>query len=169
MSGKAGEGKNDADGKRRVVYDAASNTRIVYRVITPGELKNNPPCINTSASSSSSTTTTTTTTTSSSSTTATITTASATRGLGRGRGRRGRPPRTPIIQVRKPSAEETESEDVADDDSINISNMDMSKVRFTPISTLRAAIRSLRSKIAWPMTRISTLWAALRSLRSKIA
>ena len=112
----------DGEGKRRVVYDAASNTRIVYRVVTPGELKKNPSAATVSSSG---------TVASSPVSGSSVAASPSGRGVGgRGRGRRGRPPRTSFVQMqqRKPSAEESESEEVLDDDSLHVSTMDMSKV-----------------------------------------
>ena len=123
LSGTSGElGKVDGEGKRRVVYDAASNTRIVYRVVTPGELKKNPSAVTVSSSG---------TIASSPISGSSVAASPSGRGVvGRGRGRRGRPPRTSFVQMqqRKPSAEESESEEVLDDDSLHVSTMDMSKV-----------------------------------------
>lgn len=93
------DGTKTADAeKRRVVYDAASNTRIVYRVVTPGELKK--PVVTTPV------------------------VIKPTTPIQRGRGRgRGRPPRS-FNQSRKQSPEDSDSEDLADEEMA----LDMSKV-----------------------------------------
>ena len=107
-SGTDGEG-----GKRRVVYDAASNTRIVYRVVTPGELKKSPSVSTPTIVKS---------------TVSTPTAASGVRGRGRGR---GRPPRTAphFVQTRKPSHEESDSDDLGEEETSLGANIDMSKVK----------------------------------------
>ena len=110
-SGTDGEG-----GKRRVVYDAASNTRIVYRVVTPGELKKSPSVAGVTATPNTVSTVKPTTPTST----------GVTRGRGRGR---GRPPRTiAFTQTRKPSQEESDSEDVVEEETNVGTTIDMSKV-----------------------------------------
>ena len=104
-------GGGNADGKRRVVYDAASNTRIVYRVVTPGELKK--PTLPAAAYPAAS---------------------AIPPARGRGRGR-GRPPRH--LQARKAAAvttttpEVSESDDMSDADPAGThlnASADMSKV-----------------------------------------
>lgn len=134
--GKGGSGtiasSSEGDGgKRRVVYDAKSNTRIVYRVVTPGELRKTPSTAGVATTVTNTTHGTITTPIAVKSsvtlTPAVTTTPAVVRGRGRGR---GRPPgRTiPFVPKRKPaSTEESDSEDVQEDDAVSTS-IDMSKV-----------------------------------------
>ena len=46
VAGHGTDGNIEGDGKERIIYDAASNTRIVYRVMTPSELKKSSPSVN---------------------------------------------------------------------------------------------------------------------------
>ncbi len=119
-AGNVSAGTDGEGGKRRVVYDAASNTRIVYRVVTPGELKKSPAVSGGSGGSAA-------TVLKSSTISTTATAASGVRGRGRGR---GRPPRTPTVfaQARKPSPEESDSEDLGEEETSLGANIDMSKV-----------------------------------------
>ena len=133
--GKSGSGtiasSSEGDGgKRRVVFDAKSNTRIVYRVVTPGELKKTPTSV--VATTTSNTPHGTITTPVAVKSSATLTPSAMTPTVVRGRGRgRGRPPgRTiPVALKRKAaSTEESDSEDVPEDDAVSTS-IDMSKVK----------------------------------------
>lgn len=112
-------GVDGEGGKRRVVYDAASNTRIVYRVVTPGELKKTPSMAGVTSS---------TTVAAVKSTPVTPLASPVVRGRGRGR---GRPPRTIAFNQpqRKPvSPEESDSEDLGEDETSLGLTADMSKV-----------------------------------------
>ena len=95
-----------------MVYDAASNTRIVYRVVTPGELKKSPAPLQSTVNS---------------------TLPSNIRPGGaapviRGRGKRGRPPRSSFVTpaIRKVAVEEASGSD--DEENVNVSHSDMSRV-----------------------------------------
>lgn len=133
--GKGGSGtiasSSEGDGgKRRVVYDAKSNTRIVYRVVTPGELKKTPSVgVTTTVSNTTHGTITTPIAVKSS---VTLTPAATTPTVVRGRGRgRGRPPGRTIAFAQKrktASTEESDSEDLPEDDAVSTS-IDMSKVK----------------------------------------
>lgn len=108
-SGGGQTGTSGEAGKRKVVYDAASNTRIVYRVVTPGELKKtatSSPAITVKKPP------------------ATPVTPAPTpkgRGTGRGRGRPGRPPRStygPARGVGRPPREVSDDTDSEEDEDI---------------------------------------------------
>ena len=110
-SGADGKGEN-----RRVVYDAASYTRIVYRMVTPGELKRSPSVAGVTATPN----------TVSAVKPTTPTSTGVTRSRGRGR---GRPPHTiDFTQTRKPSQGESDSEYIAEEETHGGTTIDISKV-----------------------------------------
>lgn len=96
-----------------MVYDAASNTRIVYRVVTPGELKKTPAPLQSNVSSSSPS--------------SNIRPTSAAP-LMRGRGKRGRPPRSGFVTPAIRKVEPDEASDSDGEDTVNVTHSDMSRV-----------------------------------------